>query len=67
MTFKDKILAWIYLKGTQIEEEEKQIETHLRYHPFDSLDLYEYMLAKHRLSAWKEFLGELFNIIMHSK
>lgn len=67
MTFKDKITVWIYRKGSAIDEELQGIEQHIKYYPCDSLDHYEYMHAKIRLNAWKEFLDELFKLIINCK
>lgn len=67
MTIKDKIIIWIYKKGERIDEELQQVEMQSKYMPLDSLDHFELMNSKIRLSAWKEFLKELFNIIINCK
>ena len=51
----------------QLENEREQLRFQLRYQPLDSLDLYELMREDVRLSAWKEFVEELFAIIMNCK
>ena len=67
MTIKDKILIWIYNKYTQIENDSETLNYQVRYRPMDSLEHYEVMHDKIRLNAWKEFLDELFNIVLNCK
>lgn len=67
MTLKDKLMIFIYRKMNQLENEREQLRFQLRYQPLDSLDLYELMREDVRLSAWKEFVEELFTIIMNCK
>ena len=67
MTVKDKIVIWIYNKGEEIDRELEEIQIQAKYMPLDSLDHFELMNAKIRLSAWKEFLNELFKIIFYCK
>ena len=67
MTIKDKLIVWIYNKGNKIEQEEETIRRQCRYMPLDSLDHFELMNAKIRLQAWKEFLAELFNIVLNCR
>lgn len=67
MTVKDKLIVWIYNKGNEIEQEQETIERQCRYMPLDSLDHFELMNAKIRLQAWKEFLDELFKIVLNCR
>lgn len=67
MSLKDKLMIFIYRKMNQLENEREQLRSQLRYQPLDSLDLYEHMREDVRLSAWKEFVDELFVIIMNCK
>ena len=67
MSLKDKLMIYIYRKSNQLDDERNQLRHQLRYHPVDSLDLYEIMRDDVRISAWKEFIDELFNIIINCK
>ena len=67
MTFKDKLMIYIYNKGNALEQEFEQIQMQCRYSPLDSLDHFELMNAKIRLNAFKEFVDELFKIIINCK
>lgn len=67
MSLKDKLMIYIYRKSNELDDERNQLRYHLRYHPVDSLDLYEIMRDDVRISAWKEFVDELFNIIINCK
>lgn len=67
MTIKDKIMIWVYNKNTQIEQETEILNTQVRYYPMDSLDMYEVMRRKIYVSVWKQFLDELFKIIVNCK
>lgn len=67
MTLKDKLMVFIYHKMTKLDIEKEQLRHQIRYQPLDSLDLYELMREDVRLSAWKEFIDELFAVIMNCK
>lgn len=67
MSLKDKLMIYIYRKSNELDDERNQLRYQLRYHPVDSLDLYEIMRDDVRISAWKEFVDELFNIIINCK
>ena len=67
MTIKDKIMIWVYNKNTQIEQETEILNSQVRYQPMDSLDMYEIMRRKIYVSVWKQFLDELFKIIVNCK
>lgn len=67
MSLKDKLMVYIYRKMTQLDNEKEVLRHQLRYQPLDSLDLYELMREDVRLSAWKEFVDELFAVIMNCK
>ena len=60
-------MIFIYHKMNKLEDEKEQLRQQLRFHPLDSLDMYELMREDVRLSAWKEFIDELFTIIMNCK
>ena len=38
MTLKDKLMIYVYNKGNQLEEEEKDLKTSLRLSVLDNLD-----------------------------
>lgn len=63
MTFKDKLIVWVYHKSSRLEDESEQLRQSLRRYPADSLDLYEIMRQKIRIAAWQEFLDELFKLL----
>ncbi len=67
MTFKDKLMIYIYKKGTQLDEEYETLNQQCRLMPLDSLEHFELMHAKTRLNAWKEFLRDLYNIVLNCK
>lgn len=67
MTLKDKLTVYIYNKNSKMEEESEYLRNIVRLQPMDSLDHYEVMRDKVRLDAWKEFLDELYRIVLHCK
>lgn len=67
MTLKDKMMIYVYHKGNALEEEFEQIQAQCRYQPLDSLDHFELMRSKIRLNAFKEFIDEIFKIIINCK
>lgn len=67
MTIKDKIIIYIYNKSNDIEMQTEQLNHQLRYYPMDSLEMYEIMRQKVYVTAWKEFLDELFKIVINCK
>ena len=67
MTLKDKLTVYIYNKNSKMEEESEYLRNFIRLQPMDSLDHYEVMRDKVRLDAWKEFLDELYRIVLHCK
>ena len=51
----------------ELEEEKESIRNQLRYQPMDSLDMYELMRNDVRISAWNEFIRDLFDIVFNCK
>lgn len=67
MTLKDKLMIYVYNKGNQLEEEEKDLKTSLRLSVLDNLDHYEILLQRIRIQAWNEFIKDLYNIVINCK
>lgn len=67
MTLKDKLMIFVYNKGNQLEEEEKDLKTSLRLFVLDNLDHYEILLQRIRIQAWNEFIKDLYNIVINCK
>lgn len=67
MTIRDKLMMYIYHKGNELEIEEENIALQTRFAPMDSLDHFEVMNSKIRISAWKEFLMDIYKIIVNCK
>lgn len=67
MNLRDKLMIYIYRKGTQIEYEEKDLKTSLRLSALDNLDHYEILLHRVRIQAFNEFLNDLYNILINCK
>lgn len=67
MTFKDKLMVYIYNKNTQLENDSETLKFQIRTQPMDSLDHYEVMCDKIRIQAWKEFLNEIYAIVINCK
>ncbi len=67
MTLKDKLMVYVYRKGNQIEQEERDLKTSLRLSALDNLDHYEILLHRIKLQAWNEFINDLYNIVINCK
>ena len=67
MTLKDKLMVYVYRKGNQIEQEEKDLKTSLRLSALDNLDHYEILLHRIRIQAWNEFINDLYRIVINCK
>ncbi len=67
MTLRDKMMIYIYNKNNLLENESEALKNQIRIQPMDSLDHYEVMRDKIRISAWKEFLDELYAILINCK
>lgn len=67
MNLRDKLMIYIYRKGTEIENEEKDLKTSLRLSALDNLDHYEILLHRIRIQAFNEFLTDLYNILINCK
>ena len=67
MTLKDKLMIYVYRKGNQIEQEEKDLKTSLRMSALDNLDHYEILLHRIRIQAWNEFINDLYQIVINCK
>lgn len=67
MTVKDKLMIYIYKKNCELEQEEESIRLQCRFMPLDSLEHFELMNSKMRISAWKEFLNDLYRIVLNCK
>lgn len=67
MTLKDKLMIYVYRKGNQIEQEEKNLKTSLRLSALDNLDHYEILLHRIRIQAWNEFINDLYRIVINCK
>ena len=67
MKLKDKLILYIYHKGTEIEQEERDLKTSLRLSALDNLDHYEILLHRIRLQAFNEFVDDLYTLVFSSK
>ena len=67
MNLRDKLMIYIYTKGTKIEQEEDDLKTSLRLSALDNLDHYEILLHRIRIQAFNEFLTDLYNILINCK
>lgn len=67
MTLKDKLIIYIYNKGNELEQEEKDLKTSLRMSALDNLDHYEILLHRIRIQAWNEFIQDLYRIVINCK
>lgn len=67
MTLRDKLMVYIYRKMSDLENEKESVRHQLRFQPMDSLDMYELMRNDVRISAWNEFLDDLFSIVLNCK
>lgn len=67
MTLKDKLMIYVYRKGNQIEQEERDLKTSLRLSALDNLDHYEILLHRIRIQAWNEFINDLYRIVINCK
>ena len=67
MTVKDKIMIYLYRKLNDLENEKNSINYSLRFQPMDSLDMYELMRNEVRISAWNEFVDDIYKIIINCK
>ena len=67
MGIKDKLIIYIYNKGNELEQEEKDLKTSLRMSALDNLDHYEILLHRIRIQAWNEFIQDLYRIVINCK
>ena len=67
MGIKDKLIIYIYNKGNELEQEEKDLKTSLRLSALDNLDHYEILLHRIRIQAWNEFINDLYRIVINCK
>ncbi len=67
MSLRDKLMIYIYNKNNVLELESEALREQTRFQPMDSLDHYEVMRDKIRISAWKEFLDDLYAILINCK
>jgi hypothetical protein len=67
MGIKDKLIIYIYNKGNELEQEEKDLKTSLRMSALDNLDHYEILLHRIRIQAWNEFINDLYRIVINCK
>lgn len=67
MGIKDKLIIYVYNKGNELEQEEKDLKTSLRMSTLDNLDHYEILLHRIRIQAWNEFINYLYRIVINCK
>lgn len=67
MGIKDKLIIYVYNKGNELEQEEKDLKTSLRMSALDNLDHYEILLHRIRIQAWNEFIQDLYRIVINCK
>lgn len=67
MGIKDKLIIYVYNKGNELEQEEKDLKTSLRLSALDNLDHYEILLHRIRIQAWNEFIKDLYQILINCK
>lgn len=65
MTLRDKLIIWVYKKSSSLEKEKEVLLQQRRYQTMDSLDIYENLRADIRISAWNEFIEDLFKILAY--
>ena len=66
MTIKDKIIMYLYHKSCRLEQEKENNIEIVRRRAVDSLDMYEIMRSKIRISACEEILNDIYNIVLGS-
>lgn len=67
MGIKDKLIIYVYNKGNELEQEEKDLKTSLRMLALDNLYHYEILLHRIRIQAWNEFIKDLYRIVINCK
>lgn len=67
MGIKDKLIIYVYNKGNELEQEEKDLKTSLRVSALDNLDHYEILLYRIRIQVWNEFINDLYRIVINCK
>lgn len=67
MGLKDKLIIYTYHKINELEEEKEELNRILRRQPIDGFDLYEILREEIRLETWKEFVDDLYRIIINCK
>ena len=67
MGLKDKLIVYTYHKVNELEQEQEELKRILRRQPIDGFDLYEIMRENIRIEAWKEFISDLYKILINCK
>lgn len=60
-------MIYIYHKSNEIEQDMETLQFQTKFSPLDSLDHFEIMHAKTRLNAWKEFIDDIYKIVINCK
>lgn len=63
MTLKDKLILYMYHKLSRLENEKEELHQKMWTTSLDSLDHYEIMRAKVRISACEEILNDIYKIM----
>ena len=63
MTFKDKLIIYIFNKGEIIEREYNEHINFLRFHQIDEVDLLETIIRKTRKDAYNEILTDIMMLL----
>lgn len=67
MRLRDALIIYTYRKMNEIEQDKEVLNSSRYKGAFDSLDMYELMRADIRLQCWKEFIDDLYKIILNWK
>lgn len=63
MTFKDKLIIYLYNKSSRVDLEFHQQQHNLRYRVPDEVDYMEAIIAKVRRDMYNEIAGEILSLL----
>lgn len=66
MTFKDKVILYLYNKGEILDRDKVEHTNYMRFHNVDEVDMLETIIRKVRCDLFSEISHDIMNLINSS-
>ena len=67
MTFKDKVIIYLYNKGEILDRDKVEHTNYIRFHNVDEVDMLETIIRKVRSDLFSEISHDIMNLLNGAK